>query len=254
MRTHDTIQYKGCTINVHQDETPENPFESWDCEPPLLTYYGGRHGYFKAYGEIEDLRDIIAILPDSIFERGERVKFWREYVGSTYSLRDVAEMKRDSGMTTREAIENLILSSWGYKPDGWRTACEWMELAESLLSLAGIPCYQGQSNGYCQGDSTLVLAIAAPSWVKLVGAPESSLKAQCKGAFDLYSSWAWGDVYGFTLEDESGEEINGSCWGFYGSDHKESGLLEAAEGDVDSHLESQAKESESLESALCSFA
>lgn len=250
MKPLDTIEYKGCKILIHRDEGPENPFEAWDCEPPLLTYYEE----FKSYGEIEDLRDIIALIPDSCFERGERVKFWREYVGSIYSLRDVAEMKRDSGMTTREAIESLILSAWGYKPESWSNATEWMELAESLLSIAGITCYQGQSNGYSQGDSTLVLAIATPNWLKASGVLKDRESKAMKCAFDLYSAWAWGDVYGYTLEDENGDELIDSCWGFYDSDHQESGLLEGAQNAIDCHLEAQAKEASNLESALCSFA
>jgi hypothetical protein len=42
-----------------------------------------------------------------------------------------------------------------------------------------------------------------------------------------YDYYVRGDVYGFKVEDENGEEID-SCWGFYGSNHKESGLIEHA--------------------------
>ena len=40
----DTETIDGYTVTIEQDEYPENPFEAWDCEPPLLTYYGDRHG------------------------------------------------------------------------------------------------------------------------------------------------------------------------------------------------------------------
>lgn len=251
MTTHETISYKGCTINVHQDESPENPFESWDCEPPLLTYYGGRHGYFKTYCDAPDSWwDILRLLPDSCFQRGKRVEFIKEHLDC--SIREFAEERRRNGDI--DTIAEMLGDKYGSVPSGWRAAMEWMEAAQSILAFGGITAVYDQSNGYCQGDSTLCLAIATPAWIKLTGAPESSHKRQLEGAIELYGSWAWGDVYGFTLEDESGEEIEGSVWGFYGSDHKESGLLEHAESYIDSHLESQAKESERLESALCSFA
>jgi hypothetical protein len=41
-----------------------------------------------------------------------------------------------------------------------------------------------------------------------------------------YDDYIRGNVYGFRVLD--GEEELDSCWGFYGSDHKESGLMEAA--------------------------
>jgi len=56
---------------------------------------------------------------------------------------------------------------------------------------------------------------------------------------DLYGHWAWGECYGYVIDrievDEDGDEIDahecetlGSCWGYYGSDHDKSGLLESA--------------------------
>jgi hypothetical protein len=43
-----------------------------------------------------------------------------------------------------------------------------------------------------------------------------------------YDDYLTGEVYGFrTLDSFSGEEID-SCYGFYGSDHEKSGLLESA--------------------------
>jgi len=243
MKPLDTIEYKNCKILIHQDETPENPFESWDCEPPLLTYYGGRHGYFKAYGEIEDLRDIIAIIPDSCFERGERMKLFKEYISDRFTRFTLREFAGDiqSNGSFKDAFCSILVEYFNDTPSNWRNATEWMELAESLLSLAGITCYQGQSNGYSQGDSTLVLAIATPNWLKTSGVAKRNESSAMKCAFDLYSAWAWGDVYGYTLEDENGDELIDSCWGFYGSDHQESGLLEGAQNAIDCHLETQAK-------------
>lgn len=59
-----------------------------------------------------------------------------------------------------------------------------------------------------------------------------------RGTIDLYGAWAWGDCYGYIIErvhldddgdvdDELTEELE-SCWGYYGSDHGDSGLEESA--------------------------
>lgn len=42
---------------------------------------------------------------------------------------------------------------------------------------------------------------------------------------DLYNKWINGDAWGFEIKDEH-DNIIDSCYGFIGSDHKKSGLLE----------------------------
>jgi len=46
-----------------------------------------------------------------------------------------------------------------------------------------------------------------------------------EGEVETYSQYVEGDVYGFQIVDEDDNHI-GSCYGFYGSDHKESGMLD----------------------------
>lgn len=48
--------------------------------------------------------------------------------------------------------------------------------------------------------------------------------------------WAEGEVYFFLIE--RGEEDYGAQWGFYGPDHKESGLESQAKNIIDSLVES----------------
>lgn len=38
------------------------------------------------------------------------------------------------------------------------------------------------------------------------------------GEVEIYSQYASGDVYGYVIEDEHGEEVE-SCWGFYGLEY-----------------------------------
>lgn len=254
----ETIEYKNYKITVAQDESPENPFENWDCEPPLLAYYDARGGYgFKAYGDVESLADIVRLLPDSCFERGNRVALFKEFLADTFTKREFVQAAKDCSYYAamyREGFANLLNEKYGSKPEGWSSATEWFEVAEALLKWAAIPCYNGQSNGYCQGDSALVLAIATPAWAQLVGAPAESLEAQCKSAFELYGAWAWGDVYGVSEihapgePDEDGDETegeeleDGSCWGFYGRDHEASGLLDHARSIIDYHIKEMAEQ------------
>lgn len=248
----ETLEYKGYKITVANDCHAENPFENWDCEPPLLTYYCDGRGSFKAYGDVESLGDIVRLLPDSCFKKGNRIALFKEFLADTFTKREFVQAAKDCSYYAamyREGFTNLLNEKYGSKPEGWRSAVEWFETAECLLKWAGIPCYNGQSNGYCQGDSTLVLAIATPAWCEKVGCYDEHRESNCKGAFDLFSAWAWGDVYGVSeihapgITDEDGDETegeelpDGSCWGFYGRDHEESGLMDHARSIIDSHIE-----------------
>lgn len=56
-----------------------------------------------------------------------------------------------------------------------------------------------------------------------------------KAEIEEYSNYLNGEVYGYVLTDSDGEEID-SCWGYYGSDLEENGLLDAARGMIPAEL------------------
>jgi hypothetical protein len=256
--------YKGITINIHTDDSPSNPFEEWGCEPPLLTYYGGRGSSPKAYqGAPESWGEILALLPDSCFERGKRVEFIKTHLQC--SVRDFVtycKSNRAYGVGSyftataadfRQQAAEQLECELEAKPCGWRDAVAWFEAAESILIWGGITAVYEKSTGHRQGDVTLCLAIATPEWVEMVGAPPETHERQLQEAIELYGDWAWGNVYGFTLEDEEEnelDELGSSVWGFYGYDHEKSGLMDAAREHIDGHLAEQAKESASLTAAF----
>ena len=250
-----TIHLDGYTVRVAHDECPENPFKSWDCEPPLLAYYdSGRHG-FKAYNDApSNWREILWLLPDSIFQRKNRVAFLRRFL-SSISPREYVQALRGNDGSDFETFVQLFGDVYEEKPHGWRDATEWLETAAAILEYGGIPCHFTESHGYSQGDSTLLLAIGLPAWVEKVGAPAESIPAQLESACELHGQWQWGDVYGIaSIEDGNGEEIpHGSCWGFYGHNHEKSGLLDHARNAIECHERAQEKEAFRLSAALCSL-
>lgn len=237
----------GYTITIATDDCPENPLSAWDCEPPTLTYYES----LSEYNDAPSIGDLVALIPSIHFARHNRVKLIREFLN--LSLREFAVGRLNHGWDWDTSVRDYFadeLVEQCPKPSsshdyGWGTATEYFDLLESLAKLAKVPCYNGRSNGYSQGHSALVIVFATKEWVAKVGAPEHTLAAQCEGTFDLYSAWAWGDVYGIeSITDPDGEEVEGcSIWGFYGSDHEKSGLLDNARGSIKYAKESKAKES-----------
>jgi len=57
---------------------------------------------------------------------------------------------------------------------------------------------------------------------------EGKAEALLKGEVETYDQYLTGDVYGFVLEDEDGNQID-SCWGFYGSDPRTNGMADHIE-------------------------
>lgn len=61
--------------------------------------------------------------------------------------------------------------------------------------------------------------------------------AMMEGEMETYNKYVSGEVYGYMIEDEEGEEASNvhlcGCWGFYDKDH----LLEYAKNDIDTYLE-----------------
>jgi hypothetical protein len=60
---------------------------------------------------------------------------------------------------------------------------------------------------------------------KLLARVASYLESEVK----VYDQFLTGDVYGFTVETEDGEDVD-SCWGFYGMDEARNAGRESAEG------------------------
>lgn len=239
----DTFVIEGYTVTVETYDAPENPFEAFDCEPPLLVY----SEILTKYGNVPDIGDLVGMIPDEVFARGNRVKLIKENMNC--SLYDFALNKRHYGESFRDAFARECSEQCpepGFR--GWVSSIAHCEMLEFLCGLAGVPCFHKQSNGYSQGHSALVMAFATKEWAEMVGAPAESHVAQCEGACDLYGYWAWGDVYGISsIEDPDGNEIpDGSVWGFYGSDHEKSGLVDSAKNSIGCHIERVKREAEEL--------
>jgi len=216
--------YKGYTIEITRDEFAENPFEAWDCEPALIVDYGER---ITTYGDIEveapeftreELKKHARTILDAI-----GYKSYMQLVSlETYNYASAVDCIND-------AIHEVV--------DGMSTADQFRAL-EALYNLKqGYVAWYNVSKGYCQGDHADVLVIATPEWIDRVGA-YSLLHGEpsaLQSSVDLYSAWVWGDVYGYMVTDNEGEEI-AACCGYYGADHEKSGLIEAAHAEIDAHI------------------
>lgn len=222
----ETIKHKGFSIDILPDYSPENPWQSWDCMPPMVAY-GGRnelseYGLTLSAPELsrEEVADNIAALKEALDWKGGLLSFCREYayhyLSAYYSaidcLNDAIEQYGES-LSTTDRLEFLVDL---YRIKGWPVVCV-------------------SRTGYAQGAWLELLLVATPDYCEEIGTkptPES-----LENEADVYASWVFGDVFGYQVE-----ELDESCWGFYGDDHEKSGLLEYARSAIDCHIEHQRRE------------
>jgi len=73
-------------------------------------------------------------------------------------------------------------------------------------------------------------------WERITKKRRNEIIERLKSEIEIYSQWANGEVYGFTVTDKHGKHID-SCFGFYGSD--DSYMMEEAKGSIDYYLDTE---------------
>lgn len=216
----ETINYEGFNINIHRDTFAGNPWNEWDGLPPILVCFG-RDGEYKSndFPDIpvftrqqikENLPDILRITGcNSLFQL---CREWKDF-HNWYSVED----------TVNDLLFELV--------DGELNISDRLALMEKVFTMAGVTVLYTIKSDYGQSDESDILIVATPEWQKCAGNNQITIEALEEYA-ELYAAWAYGDVYGYEINDSDGKELE-STWGFYGSDHEESGLLKCARNYID---------------------
>jgi len=242
---------RGYVATIANDDSPENPFDAWDCQPPIAVLNWERyHAKLENYkGDELTLHNLLSYIPT---EKWTSRAGKREILAALpFPMEEIREEMRWGTYSPcfKDAIDSLVYS---LAPSDWSEWIEYFDAMQALAAIAGIPCHLTQSNGYSQGDSALVFTAALPEWVESMKIDAERAKGICESAADLWSAWAWGDVYGVSeIISPDGEEVDdASCWGFYG-DHKTSGLMEHCESAINHHIKYLAKEAQESHAAAC---
>ena len=242
---YEKIDYKGYRINIMQDIDAFDPYKDGDYMPPALTFYLGNR---RIESKLDFCWDDISRLLE---KKHVRTKKQRENLADIYgeSYSDMLIESRDyHGEDTEDRFLDLLLNRSRMLCTYWSEAVEYFEALECLCKIVGVKCLNKKSNSNGQGDSILVFMAATPKFINDMGIDPENIDAALLADYNTYHAWCWGDCYGYNVTkvflDEDGEEdhedeTNESCWGFYGNNHKDSGLLEAAENAIDYMIENE---------------
>ena len=235
-------QKKEYKIRLLCDNSPDNPFEEWDGLPSLM-YDSGRDG-------------------SGDFSKGEIDKYLCDYLTFSHIIR---HQKKILGLLDYEYL-NIDVKNAENADEKVDLIYNDLEdfIRESIdnkikfCEAFNILFYSGTARGYSQGDWADVFILPTPDFYNITGIdPKKHKKEDLKSTFKLFENWAFGDVYGFIIEEkneftktykdgstESGhdwEHVH-SCFGFYGTDWEENGMIEAIQSEVQEWSKEEIKE------------
>lgn len=212
MEALETINYKGYNIEIVVDNFVEDPRE-WDNITKMICQHG------RYYLGDEEYKNNYA-------------NSWREWF-AYYVLENYA-----TGLNLK------IYDTFGYFEDEEEVDKVWEWIEENMIVM---PLFLYDHSGIsistsrtCRWDSGQVgfMYITKKKAVEEFGkkyftkAVEEKAIACMESELKIYDDYLRGDVYGYRILDENGDEID-SLWGFYGYDHEKSGLLNEAKSCID---------------------
>jgi len=82
-------------------------------------------------------------------------------------------------------------------------------------------------------------------WKHMINSRQEKIEQHLKYEVEVYDQFLRGDIYGYRIEDADGIETD-SCWGYFGSDHEKSGLLENVRNVIDWDIQHKIRQEAAL--------
>lgn len=225
--------YKGFNIKIYQDADSQNPFEDWDCEPPLAVYSDRSiTEYATQYGNVNSVPNLT---------RKQIIKNLKEII-VMLEVKNVWELTEDRREWYRDDIVGCINENIVNYIDCLNNS-DRLEALCGLYNMAGIPAVVKSVHGSTQSCYAEVLAVATKEFQRACGNEAGfwNNPDNLKNSIQLFEDWVYGNVYGYVIEDEDGESLD-SCWGFFGNYNSEYSALSEAKSAVDYRVEENRKD------------
>lgn len=225
----ETTDYKGYQINIHPDMDPMDPITEFDQLGKMICWHnrynlGHKHNSSGPDDFFRELaREADPYVEDKIeyWENGNGWKFLSNIGGTDNAFNEADER-------IRKLIDKVINKHY-------------IILPLYLYDHSGITISTGPFS--CPWDSGQVGYIYISkekakkeyNWKCMNKTRIEKIKSYLESEVKTYDDYLTGNVYGYVISNEEDDHID-SCWGFFGDDYKESGLLEMAQNAIDCEL------------------
>lgn len=211
------------TVKIIREDYAESPWESWEGNPPYIRA-GERYG--ESPSEVGNFPDVLDIVGG--WSREQAKEFARMFAADVgaQSIRELwKEMAESEGpFAAGSDIASKLFDMWEIEAPSGNP----LDVYAAAFRVAGWTYLEHTSTGYSQGDYAELVFVWTPREIEKYGVPRDRLAESLESAAKLYDAWAWGDVYGYVIEDSEGETVD-SCFGFYTQSpdtDEESGMLD----------------------------
>ncbi len=278
----DSEEYRGCTINMYYDEDADDP-RTWS---PASTFVCEHRRY--RLGDKHDIEDVAndlfqayvtdkAIIEYFIKSRGAKLipgeeedtsdqyyAFESSICGEKYiHYIDADSSMGEDGIASQMADELSVSEKLMLIDETGEVAM----LPISMYEHSGISIWLGSTDGHPDARwdcSSIGFAYVEKSTAEkempqriLTDEQKNDWKkwayAMMGAEMKTYDQFVSGEVYGYIIEDEDGEEASDEllcgCWGYYGDQGKKD-MIEEAKGEIDSYLEKKTKTRENNINAI----
>lgn len=258
-------EYRGCTINVYYDDTPEDP-RAWDNVATFVCEHrrynlgdeqdieGRIDGLFNDYVPTKAIIDHFVKTRDAHLVPGEENDYCDQYYeyketicGEEYTRHIDADTSDSDDSIASDMADQLDMCE---KISLLEDTGEVVTLPISMYEHSGISLWLGSKWGHPDDQwdcSSIGLAFVEKKTAKEEGMLDPGDEyehdwkkwayAMMEGEMETYNKYVSGEVYGYMIEDEEGEECSDvhlcGCWGYYDKGH----LLEDAKDNIDTYLE-----------------
>lgn len=265
-------EYRDCTINVYYDNDAESP-RKWDNVAVFVCKYGN-----YSLGDRQDIEDVIKELfaehvsPKAIIdyfvktrhaelvegEEGDRSDHYYKYQKKWYddSMHDYyidADSQTDDEDTISCAMADEL--SEGEKLQLVCDSDDIVVLPIAVYEHSGITMWLGSVDDHF--DSQWDCSDVGFAYIeKETAMKEGALKEgddwkawatnRMSSAMKVYDEYLRGECYGYEVEDEDGDFVDG-CWGYIGDSKVEDSIMPEAKAIIDQHIiEKEAKRQEDI--------
>lgn len=210
----EVIDYRGYQINIHNDSDPMNPVVEFDQLGTMVCFHnrydlGHRHNW-KTPAEL--FRGL-AIAADETVQ--DRIEYWED----------------DNDIKVNKIINKAIEQHY-------------IILPLYLYDHSGITISTGPFS--CPWDSgqigyiyiTKEKAREEYNWKVMTKSRIKKIISYLEGQVKTYDQYLTGDVYGYVISNEDDNHMD-SCWGYYGHNWEENGLLECAQNSINCELKKE---------------